>query len=83
MHLPKTNVAFWQAYEANKHLGYEFEELFCNEINGVISVAVIKHEFKSEKFWRVLQDSLNLVIFAIVLLFFSALIEVFVTPAIF
>ena len=50
---------------------------------GIISVAVIKHEFKSEKFWRVLQDSLNLVIFAIVLLFFSALIEVFVTPAIF
>jgi uncharacterized membrane protein SpoIIM required for sporulation len=50
---------------------------------GIISVAVIKHEFKSEKFWIVLQDSLNLVILAIVLLFFSALIEVFVTPAIF
>jgi len=42
IHLPKTNVAFWQAYEANKHLGYEFEELFCNELNGVFSVAVIK-----------------------------------------
>ena len=41
-HLPKTNVAFWQAYEANKLLGYEFEEVFCNEVNGNFSVGLIK-----------------------------------------
>jgi uncharacterized membrane protein SpoIIM required for sporulation len=50
---------------------------------GIISIAIINHDTKSEKFWTVLQDSLNLVIFAVVLLFFAALIEVFVTPAIF
>jgi len=50
---------------------------------GIISVAVIKHDIHSEKFWTILQDSLNLIIFAVVLLFIAALIEVFVTPAIF
>lgn len=50
---------------------------------GIISVAVIKHELRSERFWSILQDSLNLVILAVVILFIAALIEVFITPAIF
>ncbi len=50
---------------------------------GMISVAVIKHEFGTEKFWEVLQDSLNLIILSIVVLFIAALIEVFITPKLF
>ncbi len=50
---------------------------------GIISVAVIRHDIKSEKFWDVLQDSLNLLILAVVVLFLAALIEVFITPVIF
>jgi uncharacterized membrane protein SpoIIM required for sporulation len=50
---------------------------------GIISIAIIKHDVRSERFWLILQDSLNLVIFAVVLLFVAALIEVFVTPALF
>lgn len=50
---------------------------------GLMSVAVIKHEFGTEKFWEVLQDSLNLIILAIVVLFIAAVLEVYVTPAIF
>lgn len=50
---------------------------------GIISVAVIKHDTKSEKFWSILQDSLNLVIVAVVILFIAALIEVFITPLLF
>ncbi|MDD5192301.1 MAG: stage II sporulation protein M [Candidatus Nanoarchaeia archaeon] len=50
---------------------------------GIISIAVIKHDVHSEKFWIILQDSLNLVIISVVLLFVAALIEVFITPAIF
>lgn len=50
---------------------------------GIISIAVIKHEVGSEKFWEVLQDSLNLVILAVVVLFVAALIEVFITPVLF
>jgi len=44
---------------------------------------VIKHEFGTEKFWEVLQDSLNLIILSIVVLFIAALIEVFITPKLF
>jgi uncharacterized membrane protein SpoIIM required for sporulation len=50
---------------------------------GIISVAIIKHDVKTEKFWIILQDSLNLVILAVIILFLAALVEVFVTPAIF
>jgi uncharacterized membrane protein SpoIIM required for sporulation len=50
---------------------------------GIISVAVIKHEAGSERFWEVLQDSLNLVILSVLILFISALLEVFVTPLFF
>ena len=47
---------------------------------GLVSVAVIKHEFGTEKFWEVLQDSLNLIILGVVILFIAAILEVFVTP---
>lgn len=50
---------------------------------GIISIAIIKHDVASEKFWTILQDSLNLVIFSVVILFIAALIEVFITPALF
>ncbi len=50
---------------------------------GIISVAVIKHEIGTEKFWEVLQDSLNLIIIAVVVLFIAALLEVFATPVLF
>ena len=47
---------------------------------GMVSVAVIKHEAGTAKFWEVLQDSLNLIILAIVVLFLAALMEVYLTP---
>ncbi len=50
---------------------------------GMVSIAVINHETGTSKFWDVLQDSLNLIILAIVVLFLAALIEVFVTPLFF
>jgi len=50
---------------------------------GIISIAVIRHEIGTEKFWEILQDSLNLIIVAVIVLFLAALIEVFVTPIFF
>lgn len=50
---------------------------------GMVSVAVIRHEAGTEKFWEVLQDSLNLVIVAVIVLAIGAVIEVFVTPLFF
>ncbi len=50
---------------------------------GIVSIAVIKHDVHTEKFWTILQDSLNLVILSVILLFAAALIEVFITPIFF
>lgn len=50
---------------------------------GMVSVAVIRHETGTDKFWQVLQDSLNLIILSVVILFVAAVIEVFVTPLLF
>ena len=50
---------------------------------GIISSAVIRHEFGTEKFWEVIKDTLSLIIIAIVVLFIAALTEVYVTPIIF
>jgi len=50
---------------------------------GMVSVAVIKHETGTERFWEILHDSLNLIIIAVVVLFIAALLEVFVTPLLF
>jgi len=50
---------------------------------GIVSIAVIKHDVRTEKFWVILQDSLNLIIIAVIILFIAALIEVFITPVLF
>ena len=47
---------------------------------GIISTAAIKHEWGTERFWETLQDSLNLIILAVIVLFISALLEVYITP---
>lgn len=50
---------------------------------GLVSVAVIRHEAGTEKFWEVLHDSLNLLVVALIVLFLAALMEVFITPLFF
>ena len=50
---------------------------------GIISSAVIKHQLGTERFWGVLQDTINLIILSVVILAIAALLEVYVTPALF
>ncbi len=50
---------------------------------GILSIAVIRHEAGTDRFWEILQDTLNLIIIAVVILFIAALLEVFVTPLFF
>jgi uncharacterized membrane protein SpoIIM required for sporulation len=50
---------------------------------GIISLAIIRRETGTDKFWKVLQDSLNLIILSVVILFIAALLEVFITPLFF
>ena len=50
---------------------------------GIISVAVIRHDFGTEKFKRILIDSVDLIVLAFFVLFVAALMEVYITPAFF
>ncbi len=50
---------------------------------GIVSVAVIRKDLQGERMWRILHDALLLIIFAVIILFLSALVEVFITPALF
>lgn len=50
---------------------------------GIISVAIIRHDFGTENFERIIIDSADLIFISLVLLLIAALLEVFVTPVIF
>ena len=50
---------------------------------GIFSTAIIRHDNRRERFLMILQDSLNLLVIAIVILIIAALIEVFITPKLF
>ncbi len=49
---------------------------------GIVSVAAMKGYFADKAFLHTAKDSLNLVAFALVVLFFAALIEIFISPGI-
>lgn len=50
---------------------------------GIISVAIINHDISTRKFEHVILDSADLLMLSLFILFIAALLEVFVTPAIF
>lgn len=50
---------------------------------GILSTAIIRHDTKGEKFWSIIQDSINLIVIAIIALFIAAIIEVFIIPRLF
>jgi stage II sporulation protein M len=50
---------------------------------GILSIAIIRRDFRSERFWLILEDVLYLIVIAIVILIIAALIEVFITPKLF
>lgn len=50
--------------------------------SGIISFAIIKHDFMDSNFKRIGMDALNLILIALIILFGAALIEVFVIPLI-
>jgi len=50
---------------------------------GIVGISIIRKEFKTEKFWDVLHDSLLLIMVAIILLVFASLVEVYITPKLF
>jgi uncharacterized membrane protein SpoIIM required for sporulation len=47
---------------------------------GLISVAVIKHDFSTKSFGKILKDSFNLILIAVLVLAIAGIIEVYLTP---
>jgi uncharacterized membrane protein SpoIIM required for sporulation len=50
---------------------------------GIISIAVIRHDFGNKNFERIVMDSSDLLILSLVLLVIAAFLEVYVTPMVF
>ncbi|MFP4568224.1 MAG: stage II sporulation protein M [Candidatus Woesearchaeota archaeon] len=50
---------------------------------GIISVAVIRHDFGTAKFEHIILDAADLLLLALGLIFFAAILEVWVTPVLF
>ena len=48
---------------------------------GIISVAIIRKDYKTKSFQRILLDVSDPVLLSVLILFIAALLEVFVTPA--
>lgn len=50
---------------------------------GIISIAIIRHDFRTKKFEHIILDSTNLIIISVLLLLIAAGIEVYITPLLF
>ena len=62
---------------------YELDIKNIAEKEGQEIVAVIRRDLRGEGMWRILQDTLILIIIAIVILFVSAIMEVYLIPQFF
>jgi len=81
---------FAKASLANLHLGLlrylvhglpEVLAYFVGALaGGIISVAIIRRDLDGERKWAIMQDALILIIIALLILFLSALVEVYFTP---
>ena len=60
-----------------------FAYIVAGLAGGILSVAIVKHDFGTGKFEKVLLDVSDLVLLAVLVLFVAAIIEVFVTPSLF
>ena len=49
---------------------------------GIISVAVVNHDFRTKEFWHIVVDSSDLIVLSLILLLMGAATEAFITPMI-
>ncbi|MEM4710985.1 MAG: stage II sporulation protein M, partial [Candidatus Woesearchaeota archaeon] len=70
-----------------KYIIHGFPEILAYFVGalagGIISIAVINHDFSTRKFEHILVDAADLLMLSIFLIFLAALLEVYVTPLIF
>jgi len=60
-----------------------FAYVIAGLAGGILSMAIIKHDFGTGKFERILLDVSDLVLLAVLVLFIAGVVEVFITPALF
>lgn len=60
-----------------------FSYIIAAVAGGILSMAIVKHDFGTGKFEKVLLDVSDLLLLAVLVLFIAAMLEVFVTPALF
>ncbi len=88
--LIKTNIAQYSSYFSvvpfailryMTHGIFEISAYFVAGLaGGIISIAVIRHEYGTKKFEHVLLNSIDMILVAVILLVMAALVEIFVTP---
>ncbi len=82
-------AAYFPAYSAGilrylTHGIFEILAYFMAALaGGIISIAVVRHDFGSKEFRKVLFDSVDMIALSLGVLLIAAVIEVFVTPLIF
>lgn len=57
--------------------------LIAGLAGGILSVAIVKHEFGTKNFERILLDASDLILLSVFVLFIAAILEVFITPIFF
>jgi uncharacterized membrane protein SpoIIM required for sporulation len=50
---------------------------------GIISIAAIRHDYKTKEFKKIVLDALDILLVSVLILVVAGLIEVFITPALF
>ena len=50
---------------------------------GIISIAVINHDFRTKNFQKIVLDSADLLLISVIVLFIAAFLEVYLTPVLF
>ena len=60
-----------------------FAYIVAGIAGGILSVAIVKHDFGTGKFERILLDVSDLLLLSVLILFIASILEVFVTPSLF
>jgi len=50
---------------------------------GIISIAIVNHDFRTKNFQKIVLDSADLLLISIIVLFIAGLLEVYITPILF
>ncbi|MBN1544248.1 stage II sporulation protein M [Candidatus Woesearchaeota archaeon] len=75
------------SYSFSRYLFHGVPEMVAYMVaglaGGIISVAVINHDFRTEQFQKIILDASSLLMISLAILFTAAVVESYITPALF